>query len=362
MPEIAPEEMYVFESREAVASSVVGGYYQILTALTDGNGKEIFTATQFIKLGEIAIPRTGKPLTLTFMWELHQPLYPDLAESRRNLRNFINIYRRIARLYEKHPKVRSDICLSGTLLYQLVRFYPDVVEDYRKLVKKNTVDLVATGFGHPLFPFISYEEIDYQIRTDKEFKNFVFGKQPQGIHIPEMAFSNNVIAPMMANDIRWGYFSRHALDTGYKNMPDINYNVPSRLVSPGGVINILIRDPDAVNIVLKKNERALDEFIQYLLKIQEKNDGTYVVVVANNGEFIGDGKFMDELFTKLQQINWIRFKTLKTCILPRPFSATGYSGDGITMLKESAPLSVFGRIPKLNAKSGMSLKMQERLY
>lgn len=310
LPAVHPEEMVAFTNQAEVSSQVKGGYYQVKMTVTAATGKELLTSTRYVKMGDITIPSYDYDLNLVFMWELHQPIYPTAEESKQNLDDFISIYSNIAVLYANHPDIKTDFCLSGALLYQMARFYPEVIRLYKNLLNQGTIDLLATGFGHALFPFISTEQIEYQLQYDLAIKYFLFGIEPEGIHMPEMAFTNGILMPMMKNGIDWGYFSELAIDTGYEGMPDIDYRLPSRIVSTGGLLDALIRDPSAVNILLKKTDAAIDEFIQYLIDIQEDNTtGEKVVVVANNGEFIGDAEFMDRLFTELEKIEWLNFST-----------------------------------------------------
>lgn len=294
----------------ALSASVKGGYYRFRARVMDSRGDILLESARYVKLGEQYIPMTGKPLTLNFMWVLHQPIYPAEADTKKNIRQFTGIYKNIASLYEKHPQVKSDICITGALLYQLIAYYPEIAERYRKLVTNKTLFPIATGYGHALFPFISEDEIYYQVKMDREIKQFFFGFLPKGLHFPEMGYKDGILEPIVKNDIRWGYFSDIAIEKGYKNLAGFDMKKPSRLISGGGYsMDILIRDQAAVNILLKKTDRAVDEFIQYLVAVQEGNtNGDRVVVVANNGEFIGNAQFMDRLFSRLSKIPWVRFQ------------------------------------------------------
>lgn len=316
IPAIHSEELVPFAVTDNVASLVHGGYYKIVFTLEQDNGHTLMVCQRYVKMGPMQIPSYNKPLKIVFMWELHQPLYPDRTQSRNNIKQFVNIYRNIADLYLKHPKVRTDICMSGVLLYQLAQYYPDVISKYRQLVQNKTFDIVATGFAHPLFPFIDNTHIERQLGLDIALKKFLFDVTPKSIHFPEMAFTNRILMPLMKNDIRMGFVDRLAIDAGYGNLSSVgavDYYKPTRIVGTGGLLNALIRDSQAVNILLKKNDRAVDEFVQYLISVEEGNtNGDRVVVVANNGEFIGNAKFMDELFVQLEKIPWLKFATIES--------------------------------------------------
>jgi hypothetical protein len=297
-----------FSVSAPVSSRVKGGYYKVLLKLQGPDDADLFRSQRYVKMGEIVVPDSGKPLTVNFMWVLHQPIYPTIEESRKNIKQFANIYRNIANLYEKHPGVKSDITFSGSLLWQLVQFYPDIVEQYKSLIDRKVLEMVSTGFGHPLFPFISQEQIQYQVTMDREFKNFLFGQRPKGIHLPEMGFKDGIVEPIVKSDIRWGYFSDIALEKAYRGIPDTDFHIPSRIMSTGFSLDILIRDQAAVNILLKKTDKSIDELVQYILNLEEANtNGDKILVIANNGEFIGNGAYMDKVMARLEKIPWIRF-------------------------------------------------------
>ncbi|NPV37980.1 hypothetical protein BREVNS_2333 [Brevinematales bacterium NS] len=308
--EVVPERFVSYSASAPASSKIKGGYYQVVVRLTDAAGIEVYRAERTVKMGEIPIPAMSKPLTVNFAWFLNQPIYNSVGKIKANLQPLSPVYSNIVKLYQKHPTVRSDLIISGALLYQWMLVSPHFVSMYGDLIKKGTFNLMATGYGNPLFPFISSEEIREQIRMDMDIKRLVFGTTPSGMFFPEMAFADGVIEPVVQQKLTWGYLADIAVDTGYKGMPDIDYRKPSRIMSKGYAMNILIRDSKAVNILLKKTDKAIDEFILYLISVAAQNkDGNSVVCVVNNGEFIGDGEFMDKLFTKLKAIPWIRFKS-----------------------------------------------------
>jgi len=308
--EVVPERFVSYSASATASSKIKGGYYQVVVRLVDAQGTEVYRAERTLKMGEIPIPAMSKPLTINFAWLLNQPIYNSVGKIKANLQPLNPVYSNIVRLYQKHPTVRSDIIISGALLYQWLLVSPSFVSLYGDLIKKGTWNLMATGYGNALFPFISPEEIKEQIRMDIAIKQLVFNTSPQGMFFPELAFADGIIEPVVQQKLTWGYLSDIAVDTGYKGMPDIDYHKPSRVMSKGYAMNVLIRDSKAVNILLKKTDKAIDEFILYLISIAAQNkDGNAVVAVVNNGEFIGDGEFMDKLLTKLKTIPWIRFKS-----------------------------------------------------
>jgi|YNPMSStandDraft_2_1061718.scaffolds.fasta_scaffold00038_40 hypothetical protein len=329
--EIVPERFVSYSASSQASAKIKGGYYQVVVRVVDETGTEVYRAERNVKMGEIPIPANMKPLTVNFAWFLNQPIYPSPGKIKANLQPLMGVYSNIVKLYQKHPTVRSDIIISGALIYQWMLVSPQFLQMYGDLIKKGTFNLMATGYGNPLFPFISQQEIEEQVRMDLTIKKLVFDVAPTGFFFPEMAFSENIVEPVVKNKLTWCYLADIAVDTGYKGIPDIDYHKPSRIMSKGFAMNTLVRDSKAVNILLKKTDKAIDEFILYLISVASQNkDGSATIVIVNNGEFIGDGEFMDKLFTKLKTIPWVRFKSgediFKESIPTQSFLAEKISG------------------------------------
>jgi len=285
--------------------SVRGGYYYVRASVFDNSGNLLFSTRKALKIGEIAIPKFDRTLRVAFIWTLHQPLWDDPKQIKQNISSFLPIYSKIVELYSKRNTPVS-INLTGSLLYQLAYYYPKQLRDFKELFKRNNVELLLSSFSYALLPFLNDEEIYRNIMLDKEFKDNYLGVQNiRGVWLPEMAFSDKVIFPISRTGATWIAIADLAVESGYRGL-EVDYNIPYRLLTKAGTLNAVIVDTKASRILYRKTDRAIDEFIQYLISINEKAKDNKIVVVADNGESIGDGVFMNKLFDALEKIPWIK--------------------------------------------------------
>lgn len=286
--------------------NVKGGYYQIVADVLDSSGNKLFTTRKALKIGEITIPNFEKKLRIVFIWTLHQPLYNDPKLVKQNLSSFLPIYSSIIKLYSQRNTPVS-ISVTGSLLYQLAHYYPKQLEEFKKLFSRTNVELMITSFSYSLIPFVDEVEMYRSLLLDKDFKeNYLGVSDIKGVWLSEMAFSEKVIHPILQVGATWTPVADLAVDTGFAGW-GLNYHIPYRLTSRALALNTLIVDTRASRILYKKTDRAIDEFIQYIIQLNEKNkDGTMVLAVADNGESIGDGVFISKLLDRLEKIPWVR--------------------------------------------------------
>ncbi|MFN4244987.1 MAG: hypothetical protein ACK4F9_02430 [Brevinematia bacterium] len=286
--------------------NVKGGYYYVVAEVFGINNEKLFTVKKPIKIGEISIPNFDKKLRIVFIWTLHQPLYNNPKLVKQNLSSFLPVYSSIIKLYSQR-NTPASISITGSLLYQLAWYYPKQLDEFKKLFSRQNVELMITSFSYSLLPFVEEAEMYRSLLLDKNFKdNYLGVGDIKGVWLPEMAFSEKVIFPILQVGATWVPISDLAVDVGFGGW-GLNYHIPYRLTSKALAINTIIVDTRASRILYKKTDRAIDEFIQYIIQLNEKNkDGTMVLAVADNGESIGDGVFLNKLLDRLERIPWVR--------------------------------------------------------
>ncbi len=285
--------------------SLRGGYYYVVSKVLDSKQNYLFSFRKSVKVKEIEIPNFTKTLRVGFIWTFHQPIYGDKKSIRQNINQFLPIYDKTVQIYSQR-NTPVTINISGGLLYQLSLYFPKQLEGFKKLLKRPNVEPMLTSFSHSLLPFVSDAEAYRAVYLDKLFKENYLGIYGiTGVWLPEMGFSEKVIFPLLQNGATWVPISDLAVDTGFAGW-DINYFIPYRLISKAFSINTVIVNTKASRILYKKTDRSIDEFIQYLVEVNDKNKGNAVVVVADNGESIGDGVFLTKLLDKLEKIPWVK--------------------------------------------------------
>ncbi len=306
IPAVFPEEMMKTEFQEKISNNIYGGHYRIRMQLLDEDENAIYSTTRTVDFGRLKIPKKSKDLKMTMLWQMHVPIYSDITKTKQSLKYNVGKYRKLIDIYRKHPKMKADIAISGALLYQLAQFYPDIIKQIKGLVKTKQFTVIGTAFAMPLFPFVSSEQINYQLQLDKGLKKFLLGVKPQGGMLSEMAFRDGFFDALFKNDIRWIYFAQGPLEKGYSGIPGLDYQQPSKLISTGYPMNILLQDRTWVDLMRSDSRYKEEEVIQYLLEVNAVNDGKKVLVFADKVENYSDFDFLDGLLTKMGKISWIK--------------------------------------------------------
>ncbi|RNE93318.1 glycoside hydrolase family 57 [Marichromatium sp. AB32] len=110
----------------------------------------------------------------------------------------IRCYERVVRYAEHFRDVAVlHVGFSGVLLEQLLD--PEVVARYRAIVdipamleryrRAANIELVGTGYSHPIFPLIARADWSEQLTRGRALIERAFGRAPRGFWPPELAFT-----------------------------------------------------------------------------------------------------------------------------------------------------------------------------
>lgn len=305
-----PEESQPFTLTSDALTKVKGNFCKLVLKVTDEEGIVILTTEKKVKLNDPAPADLTKQLPVNFVWVMHQPLFPTPEATMKNLENTAAVYSNLIAVYEKHPLMKADIAVSGILLYQLMQYYPDLIEKIKALSLKKTWNILCTGFSYPMMPLISKDSAGTQIKMDRDLKGILFGVKPSGIFFPEGAYQDGLFESIIKNEVSWGYFSEYTLIPGYKTFPGTDYYAPSRVVSAGFGLNALVANAKPAEIIQKKADTAVDEMLQHMSEIQDKNkEGKRAFVIACKAEWAGNPELLDKLLTRLEKTKWVKVST-----------------------------------------------------
>ncbi|MCX7821614.1 MAG: hypothetical protein N2258_08085 [Brevinematales bacterium] len=282
-------------------------FYQLI----DSNDMPIFSVVRKV---EITKQKPSSPidknLTVNIVFNFNTEFYLDNIKNSNIIENTTQSYSNVLNFIEKKSKIRFDIAINGITIYNFIKNNPNLIDRLSTVINKKNVNLLASGFSDPLFPMISKKDIEVQIAYDKNLKNSVFGVKPEGIFFPELAFDNTSLEPIVKNEITYCYLSDVSVLKGYKNFPDMNYYAPSRMMSTGFGMNALIVDSKAKSIIERKSDKAINDLLNYIIEIQNKNkDGKNHLVLLIDAEKWSDITFLEKLFTALEEIKWIKFSS-----------------------------------------------------
>lgn len=93
--------------------------------------------------------------------------------------------------------------ITGHTFEYLQKNYPELLDRIKNLVKANTVEIVASGYSHPILPLLPRQRAIAQIKDHIEQIKSLFNKPPKGFWPPELAVSPSVLTLIKKQGIDW---------------------------------------------------------------------------------------------------------------------------------------------------------------
>lgn len=95
-------------------------------------------------------------------------------------------------LLDRHPEFSLSISITGTILEQLEKWAPDVLQSFKELVATGRVEIVAETHHHSLAFFYSQKEFARQVDMHKQKVQEVFGVTPKVLRNTELSYNNDI--------------------------------------------------------------------------------------------------------------------------------------------------------------------------
>ncbi len=155
--------------------------------------------------------------SVCFYFQVHQPLrikryrvfdigrHKDyFNEAGENNLNNARILRKVAdkcylpanevllELLTKHPEFRASFSFSGVALEQMQRFYPEVIESFKRLVGTGRVSVLGETYYHSLAFFYSAPEFERQVKLHADLVRRLFGVKPTVFRNTELSYNNHL--------------------------------------------------------------------------------------------------------------------------------------------------------------------------
>jgi len=181
----------------------------------------------------------------------------------------------LERLLNKYPDFKISLSITGTLLEQLERWTPDVLESFKKLVKSGRVELLAETYHHSLAFFYSRSEFERQVKMHHDKIREVFGVEPKVFRNTELAYNDELA--------KW------ADDYGFKGIlaegwdPVLDGRTPNTVYRPYGTNNVSL---------LLKNYHLSDDLA---FRFGDKNWSEWPLTVGKYQEWIKASMGSDEI-------------------------------------------------------------------
>jgi len=102
-------------------------------------------------------------------------------------KSYLPTNRRLLQLLQEHPEFRLSLSITGTVIEQLERWAPHVLQSFQDLTATGRVEIVAETFHHSLAFFYERDEFETQVRMHREKVQQVFGQTPQVFRNTELA-------------------------------------------------------------------------------------------------------------------------------------------------------------------------------
>lgn len=107
-------------------------------------------------------------------------------------KSYLPTNQRLLQLLEAHPEFRISMSITGTVIEQLERWAPHVLQTFKDLTATGRVEIVAETFHHSLAFFYARDEFEAQVQMHKEKVQQVFGQTPQVFRNTELAYNNDL--------------------------------------------------------------------------------------------------------------------------------------------------------------------------
>lgn len=107
-------------------------------------------------------------------------------------KSYLPTNRRLLQLLHKHPEFRLSMSITGTVIEQLERWAPEVLQSFKDLTATGRVEIVAETYHHSLAFFYARDEFEAQVHMHRETVQRVFGQTPQVFRNTELAYNNDL--------------------------------------------------------------------------------------------------------------------------------------------------------------------------
>jgi alpha-amylase len=95
-------------------------------------------------------------------------------------------------ILKNNPDFRFSLSITGTLLEQLQKWAPEVLESFKELVDTSRVEIVAETYHHSLAFFYSKREFETQVQMHTDLIKNIFNKIPTSFRNTELSYNNDL--------------------------------------------------------------------------------------------------------------------------------------------------------------------------
>lgn len=255
-----------------------------------------------------------KQVILVCVWHMYQPV--NGIEEGWTQENIRGCYRPLAKLHQEMPEAKIGLNIQGVLLDQIYRIDPELPGWYAQLHKKGSIELLSSGFYHPILPLIPLDDMEAQIDLNQAMLEKM-GVRAAGFWPPELAWTSSLVPILAEREFRWSLIDETTYLLGTSQGPWINevrypfgIAISHPVIKPEGnhdgiyqpyrakvgskALDILVRDARLSNWMeedsgFKTGVKKPQAFVDYLDQIAQEytGNGEPVVTIAVDGENFG---------------------------------------------------------------------------
>lgn len=136
----------------------------------------------------------------------------------------------LEKLLHEHPDFRVSLSITGTFIEQALKWAPDVIDSFKRLVDTGRVEIVAETYYHSLAFFYSRDEFERQVDLHRATIKAIFGVETQVFRNTELSYNDELA--------HW------AEGAGFKGIlaegwdPVLQGRSPNQMYRPTGTSNI----------------------------------------------------------------------------------------------------------------------------
>lgn len=266
--------------------------------------------------------QTNPPIYIAFLWHMHQPIYwpyESIIQTDDNHRydySVTDIHNQRTGPYTSWPKdavqtgidnglqhLGAQVSFSGSLIENLNNLQANGngnfqnwksswnnIKNQKTSLNNPRIDMVGSGYFHPLMGLIGNEDIRKQIQFHKKIMSENFsGEYSKGIFPPENAFSERMIPALTQEGINWVLIDNIHFDRACQNYP---WNSGGNIYEPNKA-DILNPDPnDWIQLnnlwAPTKNSAAWGRRPHYAQYIDPVTGQSFKIIVVPTDRYLGN--------------------------------------------------------------------------
>jgi len=179
----------------------------------------------------------------------------------------------------KYPRIQAVLHYSGVLLHLVERTHQELFMLIEDMVARRQIEMLGGGFYEPILPIIPPQDKMGQIELLTTYIRKQFGKRPQGCWIPEYAWEQGLVSPLVSCGMGFAFLSERQFTTA-----GIGADAPCICEDLGKFITVFPVSQSMESVLASKSISALLEDFSH----SRANPALEAIVTIFPGKAISD--------------------------------------------------------------------------